>query len=556
MAVLFAEAVMLDLWYKSAVIYCVDVEIFMDGNGDGVGDFEGLSDRIDYLAGLGINCIWLMPFYPTPNRDNGYDVTDYYSVDPRLGTLGDFVEFMRKAGNHGIRVIVDLVINHTSTEHPWFKAACQDKNSKYRDYYVWSEEKPADAEEGIIFPGYQESTWTYSEEAGAYYLHRFYEHQADLNIGNPQLREELYKIMGFWLELGVCGFRVDAAPFLIELKGIEHTADVEDPYQYLGDIREFLSWRRGDAIILAEANVSLDKLPKYFGDGDRMQMLFGFIVNQQLMLALARESAAPLVEGLKALPEIPNTGQWAQFVRNHDELSLDKLSESEQTEILSAFGQNKEDVWIYDRGLRRRFPPLVDGDPRRMRLAYSLMFSLPGTPVLLSGEEIGMGDDLAQEQRQAIRTPMQWSSEPNGGFSTAPSDQLIRSVIDEGQYGYSELNVLSQRQDPDSLLNWMERLIRMRKECPEFGWGQWKIIETDNPSIFAHRCDWQGKTVVAVHNLAKDPCRVTLPLSQESDAATHWLDLLSDQPYQPTQQPEHCVELEGYGYRWLRIRYT
>ncbi|MGF1493804.1 MAG: alpha-amylase family protein [Microcoleaceae cyanobacterium] len=544
---------MLDLWYKDAVIYCIDVELYMDGNDDGIGDFEGLISRLDHLAGLGINCIWLMPFYPTPNRDNGYDVKDYYSVDPRLGTLGDFVEFMRQAKNHGMRVIVDLVINHTSIEHPWFQAACKDKQSKYRNYYVWSEEKPTDAEEGIIFPGYQESTWTYNQEAGAYYFHRFYKHQADLNIANPELREELYKIMGFWLELGISGFRVDAAPFLIELKGIEDQADIPNPYEYLKDMRDFLSWRRGDAIILAEANVKMKNVPKYFGDGDKMQMLFSFMVNQYLILALARGDADTLKQGLNAPPEIPAIGQWANFVRNHDELSLDKLSESEQNEILDQFNQNKEEVWIYERGIRRRFPPLVDGDPQRVRLAYSLMFTLPGTPVLLYGEEIGMGDDLSLEQRRALRTPMQWSGEKQGGFSRANSDQLIRSVIQEGKFGYPNLNVMEQQRDPNSLLNWMERAIRTRKECPEFGWGDWEIIETDNPGVFAHRCTWRGKTVAAVHNLSSEPCTATLKLSQDEDA--QWLDLLGDQIYQPLQQPEHQLKLEGYGYRWLRIRH-
>ena len=547
---------MLDLWYKNAVLYCVDVEIFMDGNGDGIGDFEGLIGRLDYLSGLGITCIWLMPFYPTPNRDNGYDVSDYYGVDPRLGTLGDFVEFMRQASQRGIRVIVDLVINHTSTDHPWFQAACNDPSSKYRDYYVWSEEKPADADEGVIFPGHQESIWTYNEAAGAYYLHRFYEHQADLNIANPQLREELSRVMGFWLELGISGFRVDAAPFLIELKGIEKQADVQDPYQYLKEMRNFLSWRRGDAIILAEANVAAENISKYFGEGDKLQILFHFIANQHLMLALAKETAEPLIRGLKASPEIPDVGQWAHFVKNHDEMTLDKLSKVEQNEIIEQFDQDKEEVWIYDRGIRRRFPPLVDGDPRRVRLAYSLMFTLPGTPVLLSGEEIGMGDDLSQPQRESIRTPMQWSNQPHGGFSTASSEQLIRSVIDEGQYGYPKLNVIDQQRDPNSLLNWMERAIRTRKECPEFGWGDWKIIETDEPSIFAHRCDWRGKTVVAVHNLSKESRTVSLELGGDDTSKTHWFDLLDDGAYQPIQQPEHSLEIEGYGYRWFRLSHS
>ncbi|GAB4365885.1 MAG: alpha-amylase family protein [Elainellaceae cyanobacterium] len=542
---------MLDLWYKSAIIYCLDVEIFMDSNDDGIGDFKGLIDRLDYLRGLGINCIWLMPFYPSPNRDNGYDITDYYNVDPRLGTLGDFVEFTRQANERGIRVIVDLVVNHTSIEHPWFKAACKDKNSKYHNFYIWSDQQPHDADEGVIFPGYQHSTWTYSEEAGAYYFHRFYAHQADLNIANPEVREELYKIMGFWLQLGISGFRVDAAPFLIELKGIEEQADVTDPYVYLKEMRDFLSWRRGDAIILAEANVAAEHVPEYFGDGEKLQMLFNFIVNQHLILAIAREEAEPLIKGLETLPTIPAIGQWAHFIKNHDELSLDKLSNDEQNEILKRFHQDKEQVWIYDRGIRRRFPPLVDNDPRRIRLAYSLLLTLPGTPVLFYGEEIGMGDNLELPQRTSIRTPMQWSSEANGGFSNVPTDQLIHPVIDDQEYGYQHLNVVKQRRDPDSLLNWMERAIRMRKECSEFGWGNWKVLETDHPSVFAHCCQWQDGTVIAIHNFSQEDCCIHLPLEMQDQP--HLIDLLGDRPYTLIQNPEEGIPLEGYGYRWLRV---
>jgi maltose alpha-D-glucosyltransferase/alpha-amylase len=538
---------MLDLWYKSAVVYCLDVETYMDANGDGIGDFEGLTARLDYLAGLGITCIWLMPFYPTPNRDNGYDVKDFYNVDPRLGTLGDFVEFTRQSNERGMRVIIDLVVNHTSIEHPWFQEACKSKDSKYRDFYVWADEKPEDAHKGVIFPGVQGTTWTYSEEAEAYYFHQFYEHQADLNVENPKVWQEIQKIMGFWLQLGVSGFRLDAAPFLVELKSAH---DSKDEYAYLEDMRQFLSWRRGDAIILAEANVPMEAVPHYFGDGDKMQMLFNFMANQYLILALAREEVAPLIEGLKAPPEIPQVGQWAYFVRNHDELSLDKLSDEQQEEILAKFNQDKEKVWIYDRGIRRRFPPMVQGDPRRVRLAYSLMFTMPGTPVLFYGEEIGLGDDLSQDERNSIRPPMQWSGEPNGGFSTAPPDQLFRPVVSDDQFGYKQLNVIDQRRDPSSLLNWMERAIRMRKECPEFGWGDWQIIGTGHPCVFAHRCDWRDGSVMAVHNLSREACTVKLNLKENEDRL---IDLLGDRPYHQIEGTSHEVELDGYGYRWFRI---
>lgn len=540
---------MLDLWYKNAILYCIDVETYMDANGDGIGDFEGLTQRLDYIAGLGITCIWLMPFYPTPNRDNGYDVMDYYSVDPRLGTLGDFVEFTRQARDRGIRTIVDLVVNHTSTQHPWFQAACQDKDSKYRNFYIWSDEKPKDAHEGVVFPGVQETTWTYHEQAGTHYFHRFYDHQADLNIANPEVREEIQKVMGFWLELGVSGFRIDAAPFLVELKGIEAQADVADAYLYLKEMRNFLSWRRGDAILLAEANIPMENVPDYFGNGDKMQMLFSFIVNQHVFLALAQEQADPIIRGLKAPPEIPEIGQWAHFIRNHDELALEKLSEAEREEITVKFAPDKEKMWVYDRGVRRRFPPMIAGDQRRLELAYSLMFTLPGTPVLFYGEEIGMGDDLSLKERDPIRTPMQWSKEGNAGFSGASPDQLIRPVITEAEYSYQCLNVIDQRRDPKSLLNWMERAIRTRKECPEFGWGKWNYIETGNAQVFAHRCEWLGSAMIAVHNLAREACSVTLKL----DSETALVDLFGDQQYEPVESPSHCVQLEGYGYRWLRV---
>lgn len=297
--------------------------------------------------------------------------------------------------------------------------------------------------------------------------------------------------MGFWLQLGVSGFRVDAAPYLIELQGVEDQADVTDPFTYLSEFRDFLSWRRGDAIVLAEANISIEEMPKYFGNGDRMQMLFGFIVNQQMMLSLVREEAAPLVNALKSLPAIPPIGQWAIFVRNHDELSLDKLTPAEQEEVADQFAPDREQMWIFDRGIRRRLPPMVEGNIRRIQLAYSLMLTLPGTPVLFYGEEIGMGEDLSLDERNSTRTPMQWSDAPNGGFSTAPGEKLIRPVISEGQFGYAAVNVLDQRRDPKSLLNWRERAIRMRKECPEFGGGKWQILDTGKPPVFAHRCEWQ-----------------------------------------------------------------
>jgi maltose alpha-D-glucosyltransferase / alpha-amylase len=538
-----------DRWYENAIIYCLDVDTFQDGDDDGVGDFAGLTKRLDYLAGLGVTCLWLLPFYPSPNRDNGYDITDYYNIDPRLGTLGDFVEFMREARERGIRVIVDLVVNHTSDQHPWFQAACRDPKSRFRDFYVWSQEKPADAHEGVVFPGKQDAVWTYNEQAGAYYFHRFYEHQPDLNIGNPAVTEEIRKIMGFWLELGVSGFRVDAAPFLIELKGIER-ADIDDPYQYLKEMHEFLTVRRGDAILLAEANVAPEKIPAYVGDGDKMDMLFNFLVNQPLFLALARQDARPLVKSLDALPTIPKWCQWASFLRNHDELDLGRLSDKERQEVFAQFGPDPE-MQLYERGIRRRLAPMLGGDQRRLALAYSLMFTLPGAPVLRYGEEIGMGDNLALPERESVRTPMQWSSEHNAGFSKAPPEQLVRPLIDDEQYGYRRINVADQRRDRGSLLNTIERMIRTRKLCPEFGWGEWQILKSAEPSVLIQRYEWQGGIVLAVHNLAADSRAVTLDLSDYD--AGHLIDLLGDHDYQHFDGGRHEIELEGYGYRWFRV---
>ncbi len=548
---------MLDLWYKNTIIYCLDIETYQDSNGDGIGDFIGLTQRIDYLAGLGITCIWLMPFYPSPNKDNGYDVMDYYSVDPRLGSLGDFVEFTRRAEERGIRIIVDLVVNHTSDQHPWFQAAIANKDSKYWNYYLWSKQKPEDIKEGMMFPGFQETTWTYRPEVEAYYAHRFYDHQADLNITNPEVRAEIQKIMGFWLALGVSGFRIDAAPFLIELRQADNLLEqVEDPFIYINELRNFLSWRRGDAILLAEANEPVEELPNYFGGGDRMQMLFNFWGNQHLFLALAQEKADPLIQAFNQLPPVPPTGQWANFIRNHDELSLDKLSSDQQNEIAAALAPDKERMWIFDRGIRRRFAPLVDGDPQRLRLVYSLLLTLPGTPVINFGEELGMGDNLSLEERDPARTPMQWSNAPNGGFSTASAEQLVLPVISEGSYRYEQLNVSSQRRNPESLLNWMERAIRLRKECPEFGWGAWQILETDRPSVFAHCCKWEGNVVIAVHNFAKTDCKVTLSLPPSilnGNSTRQLTDLFEDYSDETTISSSHAIHLKGYGYRWYRV---
>jgi maltose alpha-D-glucosyltransferase/alpha-amylase len=539
-----------DLWYKNAVIYCVSVGTYMDANGDGVGDFQGLMRRLDYLHGLGITALWLMPFQPSPHRDDGYDVADYYGVDSRYGSLGDFVEFTHAAKQRGMRVLIDLVVNHTSNEHPWFKAARSDPNSPYRDWYVWSKKKPPDATKGMVFPGVQKSTWTYDQEAKAWYFHRFYDFQPDLNTSNPHVQAEILKIMGFWIELGVTGFRMDAVPFVIATKG-PGVSKPEEQYDMLRTFREFLQWRQGDAIVLAEANVLPETDMEYFGDdGDRMHMMFNFQVNQNLFYALAAADCRPLQKALKATKQRPATAQWGLFLRNHDELDLGRLTKEQRQEVFAEFGPDPE-MQLYDRGIRRRLAPMLQGDRRRLELAYSLMFTLPGTPVIRYGDEIGMGDDLKLPERNCARTPMQWSTEPHGGFTKA--DKPVLPVIGSGPYGFNHVNAAEHRRDPNSLLNWTERIIRMRKEVPEIGWGDFTVIATRDPAVLALRYDWRNNSVMFLHNFDGIPREVTFTAGLDDDAGRTLVNLLSGDHSHADETGRHRILLEGYGYRWYRV---
>src|SRR5436190_1197253 len=496
-----------DLWYKNAVIYCLSVGTYMDADGDGTGDFRGLMRRLDYLHGLGVTAIWLMPFQTSPCRDDGYDVADYYNVDSRYGTLGDFIEFTHGAKQRGIRVLIDLVVNHTSDQHPWFKQARSDPNSKYRNWYVWSKKKPPRANQGMVFPGVQKTTWSYDRDAKAWYFHRFYDFQPDLNTSNPEVQAEILKIMGFWIQAGVSGFRMDAVPFIISTKG-PGVRKPNEQFDMLRVFREFLQWRQGDCIVLAEANVLPETDMDYFGkDGQRMHMMFNFQVNQHLFYALAAADIRPLIKALKATKARPATAQWGIFLRNHDELDLGRLQEKQRQTVFKAFGPD-EHTQLYDRGIRRRLAPMLGGDRRRLELAYSLMFTLPGTPVIRYGDELGMGDDLGLPERYAARTPMQWSPDRHGGFTTAR--RPLRRLVNDPIYGYRRVNVADQRRDPDSFLNWTERTIRMRKECPEIGWGDWKILPTGTQQVMAMRYDWDDRTSVFLHNFADKPCAVRL----------------------------------------------
>lgn len=540
-----------DLWWKNAILYCLDVETFQDSDGDGIGDLQGLTARLDHLAGLGVTCVWLMPFYPTPNDDDGYDVADFYSVDPRLGHLGDFADFVRTARDRGMRVIVDLVVNHTSVEHPWFRAARADPDSRFRDFYVWQDEIPEhDTPEGEIFPGEQDGLWEWDEQAGQYYLHRFYKHQPDLNVANPEVREELRKVVGFWLAQGLSGFRVDAVPFFLETEGIDMEMD-RDPHEVLRELCAFLARRSGEAIMLGEVNLPPDEARAFFGDedGDELQMLFNFVGMQATYLSLARQDVTPLVESLRSLPDLPTRSQWASFLRNHDELTLDKLTDDERQEVFDAFGPD-EDMQLYDRGLRRRLPPMVAGDPDVLRCLYSLMFTMPGTPTLFYGEEIGMGENLAVDGRRAVRTPMQWTDGPSAGFSTADPSQLRRPVVDaEGFRPQDGVNVAAQRVDRDSLLNWFESVIRHRKDAPEIGFGEWSVLDPGASSVLAMRYDWGPRTLLTLHNLSSDAATVRIEIDDVDDGTAR--DVLTDEQHDVAGTVE--LTLAPWAYRWLRL---
>ncbi|MBU1820645.1 MAG: alpha-amylase family protein [Bacteroidetes bacterium] len=537
-----------DIWYKDAIFYAMDVESFQDSNGDGSGDFKGLIQRLDYLSDLGVTCLWLLPFYATPNRDNGYDVKDYYTIDPRLGSLEDFSEFVAAAQERNIRVIVDLVIHHTSNEHPWFQAGSADTTSKFHKYYIWQEEKPAEEEKENIFPGEEDSVWSYEKRAGAFYHHMFYSFMPDLNVANPEVQKEILSIIEFWLAFGIDGFRVDAATHLLENKGVPGTR-IRKPVTFMKKLRNAVTQKNSTNILLAEADVIPSKVKRYFGQGDRFNMLFNFILSNKLSLALATEDAQPIIENLKQ-PRPTVECQWANFLRNLDELDLERLTDTEREKVYQQFAP-KEDMRIFNRGIRRRLAPMLGGDRRRIEMAYSLLFSMPGAPVLIYGDEIGMGENLDLPGRTSVRTPMQWNSESNAGFSTASADKVMRKTITKGDFSYKKVNVETQYRQEDSLLNWMKALIRNRKNNREIGWGEVGVVKSDRPHILVHSYEWHGNALVLAHNLADKAC--AFKISSKKFHSRQLVDLFANRIYEPTDENTQEIAMDAYGYRWFRV---
>jgi len=539
-------------WYREAVVYCLDVDTFQDSNGDGVGDLRGLIGRLDYLARLGVTCLWLNPVHPSPRRDDGYDVADYFGVHPEIGSLGDFVELVHEANNLGLRIIIDLVVNHTSNEHPWFLDARSSRDSRYRDWYLWSDEEPADTKQGVVFPGAQDTTWTYDETAEAWYYHRFYDFEPDLNMANVEVRSEIAKVISFWIQLGVAGFRIDAAPFVIELT-TPNDPNPRKEFAWLDEFRRHTSWRRGDALLLAEANVAKNDLPNYFGDGNRVHMLFNFMLNARTFLALAREEVSPIVHALAEAPSPPHSCQWATFLRNHDEVDLSELNGHEREDVFNAFGPDPN-MQLYNRGIRRRLAPMLGNDRKRIEMAYALQFTLPGTPVIRYGDEIGMGDDLSLPEREAIRTAMQWSADPSGGFSTAPRKNLRAPVISRGDFGFENVNVIAQQNDPESLYSWFSRALHTLRQCPEFGSGEVHYVDTGDRSVLALVAHAPRGTMLALTNLSGRECCIDLGPQPEQEGRV--VEMLADRAYEPVDDKLTGVQLGPYGYRWIRLRDT
>ncbi len=533
-----------ELWYKNSVIYTLDVEVFKDSDGDGTGDFNGLTSKLGYIDSMGANVIWIAPFQPTPNKDDGYDITDFYSIDPRLGTLSDFDRFIQAANAKKIKVIMDLVANHTSDQHPWFQQARANPNSPYRSWYVWNKSKPDNHDVGMVFPGVQKEIWTYDNTAKEYYYHRFYKFQPDLNTENPAVPAEMEKVMKFWIERGLSGFRLDAVPFYIEkveTKGEKFDHD----FALLHRMRSYLNKLKKDAVILGEANVTPDENKDFFGEkGEGLHMMFNFFVNQHLFYALATGDTKPLEDAMHQTAKIPGSSQWGQFLRNHDEVDLGRLSKKDREKVYEKMGPAKS-MQLYDRGIRRRLAPMLGNNRKQLELAYSFLFSLQSTPVMRYGDEIGMGDDLKLQERLAVRTPMQWTATRNAGFTTGT--QPVRPVVNDAVFGYPKVNVATQQTDSRSLLNWTRQMIRLRKQHPEIAFGKWKLIQTKSKHVIGIYYDWNGKRLLTLHNFSDAPSEASLP---EEITAKKLSDAFSSESV-PTQE---TVPLPAFGYKWYVVQ--
>ncbi len=537
------------LWYKDAIIYQLHVKAFCDANGDGIGDFDGLASKLDYLSHLGVTAVWLLPFYPSPLRDDGYDIGDYRDVHPLYGQLKDFKRFVREAHKRNLKVITELVINHTSDQHPWFQRARKAKpGSKWRDFYVWSDTNKRYEGTRIIFCDTETSNWQWDDEAGQYYWHRFFHHQPDLNFDNPRVFEEVTKVMKLWLDMGVDGMRLDAIPYLCERDGTNNE-NLPETHQVLKNLRTWLDENYPEAFFLAEANQWPEDVRHYFGDDDECHMAFHFPLMPRIYMAVAQEDRHPVTDIMRQTPEIPEDCQWAIFLRNHDELTLEMVTDKERDYLWSFYAADTQAR--INLGIRRRLAPLLGNDRRKIELLNSLLMSMPGTPIVYYGDEIGMGDNIYLGDRDGVRTPMQWSSDRNGGFSRANPQQLYLPAIMDPVYGFEAVNVEAQSQSPSSMLNWMRTLIAVRKRHVSFGRGSLRFLFPGNRKVLAYLREYDGEIILCVANLSPAPQPVELDLSEFKNRVP--VELMGQNPFPPVTDAPYFVTLTGYGFYWFLL---
>jgi maltose alpha-D-glucosyltransferase/alpha-amylase len=538
------------LWYKDAIFYELHVKAYRDSNADGIGDFAGLATRLDHLRDLGVDCLWLLPMYPSPFRDDGYDIADYRDIHPSYGTIADFRAFLAAAHERGLRVITELVLNHTSDEHPWFKAARSSRDSPYRDYYVWRATDEAYPGVRIIFRDTETSNWAWDPVSKQYYWHRFFSHQPDLNYDNPAVREEMWEVMRFWLEMGIDGFRVDAVPYLIEREGTS-CENVPETHDVVRELRRRMDAAFPGRVLLAEANMWPEDVRPYFGEGDEFHMAFHFPLMPRMFMALRLEDRKPIVEIVERTPPIPDSCQWGLFLRNHDELTLEMVTDIERDYMYEEYA--RDSVARINLGIRRRLAPLLEGDRRRMELMTALLLSLPGSPVLYYGDEIGMGDNVYLGDRNGVRTPMQWTGGWNSGFSEADPEQLYLPLVSNPVYGYQAVNVESQRRLGTSLLAWTRKMIQVRQSLHVFGRGSIEFLQPRNHRVLAYLRRHEAEAVLVVSNLAGTAQAVELDLAPLAGAIP--IEMLGRSLFPRIRKTPYVVTLGPYDFYWFRLRW-
>jgi maltose alpha-D-glucosyltransferase / alpha-amylase len=535
-------------WFKDAILYELHVKAFFDGNDDGIGDFRGLLEKLDYIQELGVTALWLLPTFPSPGRDDGYDISDYEHIHPNYGALEDFEAFVDAAHDHGLKVITELVMNHTSDQHPWFQAARRDPSSPYRDYYVWSDTDERYKDARIIFTDTEPSNWTWDPLARQYYWHRFFSHQPDLNFDNPAVQDEMIRVLRFWLDKGVDGLRLDAIPYLFEREGT-NCENLPEGHEYLRKVRAEIDRNYDGRMLLAEANQWPSDVRPYFGDGDECHMAFHFPLMPRIYMALRRETRTPIVEILAQTPEIPPNCQWGLFLRNHDELTLEMVTDDERDYMYSEYARDPR--MRVNIGIRRRLAPLLDNSRRRQELLHSLLFSMPGTPILYYGDEIGMGDNIYLGDRNGVRTPMQWNGDRNAGFSRADPQALYLPLVIDPIYHYTAINVEAQRRGPSSLLNWMRRLIAIRKRYPVFGRGGIEFLHPANLAVLAYLRCYQDQTILVVNNLSRFVQPVELDLRNYLGYTP--IELFGETVFPKIGEAPYFLSLGPHTFYWFRL---